>query len=171
MYLAHYGIKGQRWGFRRFQNGDGSLTPAGRERYGRSRKQKDLNSDPLYAAAKGVSGKEKNAHGPLNDIRKANNSVRTMEETSSSLEKMAYKYKARRMSDEELRAEIDSMIAKQAETAERRKLERQYTDLKNQEVNTGREAVRDAIDVVGKVITGATAAATLYVLIRDAANR
>lgn len=30
--LTHHGIKGQRWGFRRFQNKDGSLTPAGRKR-------------------------------------------------------------------------------------------------------------------------------------------
>lgn len=33
-YLTHHGIKGQKWGVRRFQNPDGSLTPEGRERYG-----------------------------------------------------------------------------------------------------------------------------------------
>lgn len=33
-YLEHHGIKGQRWGLRRFQNSDGSLTDAGRKRYG-----------------------------------------------------------------------------------------------------------------------------------------
>lgn len=32
-YLAHYGIKGQKWGVRRFQNEDGSLTAAGKEHY------------------------------------------------------------------------------------------------------------------------------------------
>lgn len=32
--LYHHGIKGQRWGVRRFQNEDGSLTPAGEKRYG-----------------------------------------------------------------------------------------------------------------------------------------
>lgn len=32
--LYHWGIKGQKWGVRNFQNKDGSLTPAGRERYG-----------------------------------------------------------------------------------------------------------------------------------------
>ena len=32
-YLAHHGIKGQKWGERRFQNEDGSLTPAGQQRY------------------------------------------------------------------------------------------------------------------------------------------
>lgn len=31
--LYHHGIKGQRWGIRRFQNEDGSLTSAGRKRY------------------------------------------------------------------------------------------------------------------------------------------
>ena len=31
--LQHHGIKGQKWGVRRFQNKDGSLTPAGKERY------------------------------------------------------------------------------------------------------------------------------------------
>lgn len=33
-YLEHHGIKNQKWGVRRFQNPDGSLTAAGRIRYG-----------------------------------------------------------------------------------------------------------------------------------------
>lgn len=32
-FIAHHGIKGQKWGVRRFQNADGSLTKAGKERY------------------------------------------------------------------------------------------------------------------------------------------
>lgn len=32
--LYHHGIKGQRWGVRRYQNPDGSLTDEGRRRYG-----------------------------------------------------------------------------------------------------------------------------------------
>lgn len=32
--LRHHGIKGQKWGVRRYQNYDGSLTAAGRKRYG-----------------------------------------------------------------------------------------------------------------------------------------
>jgi len=31
--LYHHGIKGQRWGIRRFQNEDGSLTAEGKQRY------------------------------------------------------------------------------------------------------------------------------------------
>ena len=49
--LAHHGIKKQRWGFRRWQNEDGSLTEAGRRRYGRvenlnaNRTLKDIAKD------------------------------------------------------------------------------------------------------------------------------
>lgn len=32
-YIAHHGIKGMKWGVRRYQNPDGSLTPEGRRRY------------------------------------------------------------------------------------------------------------------------------------------
>ena len=42
--LYHHGIKGQRWGVRRFQNKDGSLTPKGKKRYSDSpdlQRQKD----------------------------------------------------------------------------------------------------------------------------------
>ena len=31
--LIHFGIKGMRWGVRRYQNKDGSLTPAGKKKY------------------------------------------------------------------------------------------------------------------------------------------
>lgn len=37
-YLVHHGIKGQRWGVRRYQNEDGSLTPLGKKKY-------DVNED------------------------------------------------------------------------------------------------------------------------------
>ena len=33
-YLIHYGVKGQKWGERRYRNEDGTLTAEGREHYG-----------------------------------------------------------------------------------------------------------------------------------------
>lgn len=33
-YISHHGITGQKWGFRRYQYQDGSLTPEGKIRYG-----------------------------------------------------------------------------------------------------------------------------------------
>ena len=39
--LAHWGIKGMRWGIRRYQNADGTLTAAGRARYGNAEDMSD----------------------------------------------------------------------------------------------------------------------------------
>lgn len=33
LYLAHHGVKGMKWGVRRYQNEDGTLTAAGKKRY------------------------------------------------------------------------------------------------------------------------------------------
>ena len=41
--LMHHGIKGQKWGIRRYQNEDGSLTEEGRERYGSDLKETSYN--------------------------------------------------------------------------------------------------------------------------------
>lgn len=42
--LYHHGIKGQRWGVRRYQNEDGSLTTLGKMRYGAIEVRKALNN-------------------------------------------------------------------------------------------------------------------------------
>lgn len=39
--LYHWGVKGQKWGVRRYQNKDGSLTPAGQKKYNKKKKLVD----------------------------------------------------------------------------------------------------------------------------------
>lgn len=49
--LYHHGIKGQKWGVRRFQNEDGSLTTAGRKRYGLNERLHLNRADKLQKRA------------------------------------------------------------------------------------------------------------------------
>lgn len=58
--LCHHGIKGMKWGIRRYQNADGSLTPEGRDRYlskkhvpyGHAKSSYDLSKDGHKAVKK-----------------------------------------------------------------------------------------------------------------------
>ncbi len=53
-YLIHYGVPGQKWGDRRWQYEDGSLTPEGYEHYGYGKRK---NSDGMYKIIKKKSKK------------------------------------------------------------------------------------------------------------------
>lgn len=45
--LYHHGVKGQRWGVRRYQNPDGSLTEEGKKRYGIREERVRKNEDKI----------------------------------------------------------------------------------------------------------------------------
>ena len=47
VYLSHHGILGMKWGIRRYQNKDGTLTKEGRKRLGLDKYDRDHNSDTI----------------------------------------------------------------------------------------------------------------------------
>ena len=54
-FLCHHGILGQKWGIRRFQNKDGSLTAAGKKRYLNSDGTLTKDGEKAYAKSGGNS--------------------------------------------------------------------------------------------------------------------
>lgn len=59
-YLYHHGIKGQKWGVRKYQNSDGSLTPAGEARYQKNiKKSERASSRELKYRAKASDARDR----------------------------------------------------------------------------------------------------------------
>lgn len=56
--LQHWGIKGMKWGIRRYQNKDGSLTPAGKKRYSEEDASEDYTKAHSAKSVKSMSDKE-----------------------------------------------------------------------------------------------------------------
>lgn len=57
--LQHHGTKGMRWGIRRYQNPDGTLTPAGKKRYNKEVAKLKAEEAKIKAAEKVASNKAK----------------------------------------------------------------------------------------------------------------
>lgn len=93
-YLEHHGIKGQRWGVRRYQNSDGSLTAAGQKRITKlqkgvakwTKKQAEYEKKK-YKAMKGLS-----SHSKEKKLMKYSKKSAKALKKQAKLEKKLYKF-------------------------------------------------------------------------------
>ena len=138
-YLIHHGIKGQRWGVRRYQNGDGSLTEAGKKRYSPS--DKDLGK------AKSVLDKSSQLTGELGKINKSVSDIRRERYKGQDLSGMT---------DQQLRERVNRM-----------NLERQYSDLSSSTKGRGQNYVGHVLEIAGSALAATSSALAIALTIRQ----
>ena len=66
--LYHHGIRGQKWGVRRFQKSDGSLTMEGKRRYAQEEVEKKLNSTETKTEKFQKEWVKKHPHSDFDDL-------------------------------------------------------------------------------------------------------
>lgn len=135
-YLTHYGIKGQKWGIRRYQNPDGSLTSAGRKRYSDS------------GGIRGAVSKVKNAVTRRGSSSKS--AAKKKQEEKEEKEKETLEQKKDRVlksrSAKELYENADLFTTQELQSAYNRlNLERNISSLVPKDVNKGKQFVDNAI--------------------------
>lgn len=170
-YIAHYGIKGQEWYKRRFQNPDGSLTPLGRARYGIGEARKKAGA-AVKAAPKKISRAVKKTAADLKrDYQEASAAAKKrraqvkqerfeakMRRRQEKAERLARKIAAKeakttiaelknRLDESKIVAaqkRVDALAARQTRVKELAELEAQEKYLKSSMKKVARDAKRDA---------------------------
>lgn len=116
--LYHYGILGMRWGVRRYQKKDGTLTNSGKKRY-------DKEMERLKAEEKII----KNKNRTQSKLEKLEAKRKSVEELKKNLNKPKEK-SVKEYSDAELRERVNRL-----------QLEKQYKDLSPKQVSIGKTVV------------------------------
>lgn len=166
-YLEHHGIKGQKWGIRRFQNENGSLTSAGRKRYNVG-KPKTIGSQsyPSYDEMQQVVKQKSMEKAYDKAVNNKSRSQRTSEikntidQTKNTINTISNAYKNSKNS-KQTTLDLSKMSNKELQDAiTRMNLEDNYTRLIRQReaATRGKDYVEKTLDTLGTVAQVASAA-------------
>ena len=130
--LLHWGIKGMKWGVRRYQNKDGTLTAAGKKRYN-AEMERLKNEEKILKnkeATRAKLAKLEDKQKEIDERKKALNgdSGKKTVTKKAGDESEPKRKSVKDMSDEELAAVV-----------RRAQLEKQYRDLNPQQVSAGKK--------------------------------
>ena len=154
--LYHHGILGQKWGIRRYQNRDGSLTEAGKQRYGvDSVDQMNDKQRKMLEKDRAISDQgQKDILQAGKDTTNILAERMTPRQGSKKVNKKDYS----KMTDEELRKKVNRLS-----------LERQYGDLTgdNKYVMTGKEKTREVLQTIGAALGIGVSAVTIALAVRN----
>lgn len=149
--LYHYGIKGQKWGVRKFQNKDGSLTPAGKQRYGSKENfDKQYPEDVKKSINKAKSGLNK-ASGAV-DKAKDFNAKKVKKAQEEQIKKDVSK-----MSDQELQKIVNRL-----------NMEERYKQVMNSRAaENGKDRVSKVLEYAGTALAVGVGAMELMLKIQE----